>query len=427
VNSDLIFLPLDPDKLRAGEVVNFSIYVKADAPGATKEEYSLFCRRGEIFNPGNFSKIKFSHVHRVYYHRRDKENVTYYLYPDASLLDNIQFLKKEKRLAAKYSIKKPVYIPIALDNITPDIRLNFDCFMKSKVITKMDYNYTNYISKGDMCRQALIDDLRRKGVNYLYFRKEDEAEVLKFLYHNLDLILKDESISPFNKAKLTYNAALLWADRFYYEKHIRTLDELKAGFKLIDYLLATLHQDQNYRQWLPGLRRHGEKLPAHSLNTCLLGLGFANYLGWPDEEVVDFAQGALLHDIGMMEIPETLLLKPGRLTAAEMELIKKHPRESCRIIKEIYALNLYSMVMILQHHESGDGSGYSQGLNLDSINRWARILRIIDSYEAMTSNRSWRGKFDSLDALQEMRQEWSARGTFDTNYLIDFIKFLSGS
>ena len=141
---------------------------------------------------------------------------------------------------------------------------------------------------------------------------------------------------------------------------------------------------------------------------------------------MEFAQGALLHDLGMVEIPQLLLNKPGRLSKVEMDLIKKHPQDSCRMIKEIASLSLNPMLMILQHHEFGDGSGYLQGLKLAQINHWARILRIIDSYEAMISNRSWREKYDSLDALQEIRKDWSDRGIFDTNYLVDFIKFLSG-
>jgi HD-GYP domain-containing protein (c-di-GMP phosphodiesterase class II) len=129
----------------------------------------------------------------------------------------------------------------------------------------------------------------------------------------------------------------------------------------------------------------------------------------------------------MTEIPQTLLNKPGRLSKVEMEMVKKHPQDSYLIIKEISSLSPNSMVMVFQHHESGDGSGYLQGLKLAQINHWARILRIIDSYEAMTSNRSWREKFGTVDALQEIRKDWSDRGTFDTNYLVDFIKFLSGN
>jgi HD-GYP domain-containing protein (c-di-GMP phosphodiesterase class II) len=202
---------------------------------------------------------------------------------------------------------------------------------------------------------------------------------------------------------------------------------MQAGFKLIDYLLNMLHQDRDYRQWLPGLRRSGEKLEAHALNTAILGLAFTKYLGWPEEEIIEFAQGALLHDLGMVEVPSILINKKGRLSKSERELIKKHPQEGCLIIKEIAPLGLNPMVMIIQHHEYGDGSGYPQGLKLPAIHHWARILRIIDSYEAMTSNRSWREKFDPVDALKEIRQEWSKKGTFDTNYLVEFIKFLAGN
>ena len=427
MSSESVFFPLNPDKLRAGEAFNFSIYVKDESPGVSDNQYSLFCRRGEVFNPGNFSKIKFKHARFVYYHRRDKEQVQYYLCPDDSLLDDFDFLWQNKRRGGEGLIEQDVFVPLAVENLQPNVRVPFDIFLKTKVLKQKDYTYDLHISQGDICHPALLADLNRKDVTYLYFRKQDEVAALKLLYHNLTLVLKDNKLPPDKKAKQIYNVALLWSSRFYYEKHLRRLEELKVGFKLLGYLLAMVRQDELYRGWLLGLRRYGDKVHAHSLNTSLLGLGFAKYLGWPEKEILEFSQGALLHDIGMMEIPETLLNKPGKLTDAERDLIKKHPQESCRIIKEIHPLNLQPMIMIFQHHEFGDGSGYLQGLKLAAIDPWARILRIIDSYEAMTSNRSWREKFNSLDALQEMRQEWSDRGTFDTNYLVDFIKFLSGS
>ena len=420
------FLSLNPDKLRSGEVVNFNIYVKEDNLGPTTPEYGLFCRRGEIFNPGLLAQIKFDTTQCIYYHRRDKDNVEYYLNPDFTLVGDIRFLKQEKRLGVTLIHKKEVYIPMPVKNLQLGMKVNFDVFKKTKSIKKLDYDYTIFISKENICKPALIDDLNQKGIKYIYFREQDEAEVLQYLYHHLGLIVKDNKLPPSKKAELIYNVTLLWTRRFYYEKHIRTPEEMVAGFKLINYLLNMLHQDEHYRQWVPRLRRHGEKLHAHCLNTCILGLAFTKYLGWPDDEIVEFAQGSLLHDIGMIEIPQTLLNKPGRLSKVEMELIKKHPQDSYFIIKEISSLSLNSMVMIFQHHELGDGSWYLQGLKLPQINQWARILRIIDSYEAMTSNRSWREKFGPIDALQEIRKEWSDRGTFDTNYLVEFIKYLSG-
>ncbi len=421
-----IFLPLNPDKLRPGEVVNFNIYVKSDKSGAEKPAYELFCRRGEVFNPGLFAKIKFDSTHSVYYHRRDTDNVDYYLHPDFTLVGNVQFLKQKKRLGAALIKREKVYIPLPVKNLLLGAKVNFDVFKKVKSIKTMDYSYSICIPEGEICQSALVDDFREKGVHYVYFLEQDEAEVLDYLYHNLSLIIRHNKLRFGTKAELIYNVALIWTRRFYYEKHARIAEEIQAGFKLVDYLLEMFNQDQQYRQWIHAVRRHGEKLYAHTLNTCILGLGFTKYLGWPEEEIREFAQGALLHDIGMVEVPQTLLDKPGRLSKIEMDLIKKHPQDGYLILRDLACLSGDAAVMVFQHHECGDGSGYTQGLKLPQINPWARILRIIDSYEAMISNRSWREKFDPLDALQEIRNDWSAKGIFDTNYLINFLKFLSG-
>ncbi len=426
MNKKRIFVPLNPNKLRPGEVVNFNIYVKSDNPRAEKPEYSLFCRRGEVFNPGLFAKIKFDSTHSVYYHHRDTENVDYYLNPDFTLVGNIQFLKPQKRLGAKLVKREEVYIPLPIKNLLLGAKVSFDVFKKVKSIKAMDYRYSLFIPEGEICQAAMIDDLIQKGIHYVYFLEQEEGEVLQYLYHNLSLIIKHHKLRLSTKAELIYNVALIWTRRFYYEKYVRTLGELQAGFCLIDYLLEMVNQDQQYRLWLQRVRRPGEKLHAHCLNTCMLGMGFTKFLGWPDEQIRDFAQGALLHDLGMVEVPQTLLDKPGRLSKIEMDLIKKHPQDGYLILRDLASLCPESMVMIFQHHEHGDGSGYPQGIKLVQISPWARILRIIDSYEAMISNRSWREKYNPVDALQQIHKDWSDRGVFDTNYLIDFLKFLSG-
>lgn len=375
MHKNRIFIPLNPNKLRPGEVVNFNIYVKADNPGADKPEYELFCRRGEVFNPGLFAKIKFDSTHSVYYHRRDTENVEYYLQPDFTLVGNVQFLRLKKRLGAALIRHKEVYIPLPVKNLLLGAKVNFDVFKKVKSFRNMDYSYTICIPEGEICQPALFDDLIQKGIHNVYFLEQDEAEVLDYLYHNLSLIIKYNKLRLGTKAELIYNVALIWTRRFYYEKHSRTPGEMEAGFKLIDHLIETLNQDQQYRQWLPGVRRHGDKLQAHALNICMMGMGFTKYLGWPDEQIREFSQGALLHDIGMVEVPQALLDKPGRLSKIEMDLIKKHPHDGFLILNEIASLSADAMVMIFQHHEHGDGSGYTQGLKLPQINPWARILR----------------------------------------------------
>lgn len=427
MNREKIYLPLSPNRLRVGDQLNFSIYLKSDKKVAGKEEYSLFFRCGHVFSPGYLARIKLNNIHYVYYEQIDEDKVKHYVGEDKLLAREKQIIKPtmQRTLEMTEAAIKEVYIPMHINKLQPGLRVNFHVLMEIENIKNKDYLYNILIPKGDVCRQAIIDDCRQKGINYVYYREQEEAEVLQYLYRNLDVVLKDDRLPPGEKIEMVYDVALTWAKRFYYGKHIQTTEEMDAGFKMIDYLMGAFHQDRQYPQRAQELRRHGDQLYGHCLNTCLLGIAFTKHLGWPDNDITEFAKGALLHDIGMIKVPQTVITKPGRLSAAEMELIKKHPQDSCRIIKKISPLSMSTMDMIFQHHEFGDGSGYLQGLKLPEIDPWARILRVIDSFEAMTSNRSWRKKFSPFDALQEMRKEWSERGTFDTNYLIEFIKFLS--
>lgn len=266
-----------------------------------------------------------------------------------------------------------------------------------------DPSYTIFLAKGERCGLAQIEALDKKNTNYVYIHKRDWADALQFLDHNISLILKNTKISHVSKAELIYDVALFWLRRFFYEKKVRRAEELLLGFKFIDNLKALGDQKQHHRRWLLGLRRSDGKLYTHSLNTCILGLSFAKYLGWEHEKIIEFARGALLHDIGMLEIPENVVNKPGRLSDTEMLAIKQHPKYSYLILETLSSLSRNSLIMIMQHHEHGNGSGYPNGLKLPLINHCARVLRIIDSYEAMTSRRCWRNQYDQRKALSIMR------------------------
>jgi HD-GYP domain-containing protein (c-di-GMP phosphodiesterase class II) len=435
MNRANLFIPLEIKRLRSGEVINFNIYVRSENAGGTNK-YLLFCRRGEMFNPGSLFKIKLDDIYFVYYQRFEKDQVEEYLArtgkftnakgtQQADQNNCRQVAEPKQRLVKSGVITNEFYFPLAVKNLQPGIEVNFDVFLRMSVIGKDNFEYNLFLPKGEICRFALLNELHEKGMKIVYINKRDESNVFRYLYHNLSLQLKNDKLMPVKKAELIYDAALLWTRRFYYLKYNRTQEELETGFKLINYLLNTFNQDRHYHQWLPKIRGYDGNLYVHCLNTCLLGLAFAKYLRWTDDKIIEFGQGILLHDLGMVEVPPAVLNKPVRLSESEMGLVKRHPADSHRILKKIEFLSKNSALMVLQHHETGDGSGYPMGLRLPLINHWARVLRIIDSYEALTSRRSWRDKFDSLKALKVMRQEWLNSGIFDINYLVEFVKFLS--
>jgi HD-GYP domain-containing protein (c-di-GMP phosphodiesterase class II) len=85
-----------------------------------------------------------------------------------------------------------------------------------------------------------------------------------------------------------------------------------------------------------------------------------------------------------------------------------------------------ALLMVLHHHENGDGSGYPEGLKLVSIYPLARVLRLIDSFEALASPRSWRAGHPPAQFLWIMRQDWQRSGMFDVSLLVEFIRFIAG-
>ncbi len=123
-----------------------------------------------------------------------------------------------------------------------------------------------------------------------------------------------------------------------------------------------------------------------------------------DQKKVEFA--ALFHDLGKIGIPDEVLNKPGRLTAAEALVIREHPVKSVEIIQPLAAVPFFEATVpgVLHHHERVDGCGYPYGLSGDDIPVIARIILIADTFDAMTTTRPYRKGLDHDVAYKELRK-----------------------
>ncbi len=147
---------------------------------------------------------------------------------------------------------------------------------------------------------------------------------------------------------------------------------------LFDDLIGLVDEGDNFIEFFVNISRHGELLYSHSLNVALMSLAFSRYLAWPREDAISFGLGGLLHDIGMIRIPREIIEKPVALTPAEETLVHKHPQDGYNFLMSLPNIRKEIMLMTLQHHENGDGSGYPWGLPMKEIHQWGRLLRIID-------------------------------------------------
>jgi HD-GYP domain-containing protein (c-di-GMP phosphodiesterase class II) len=157
----------------------------------------------------------------------------------------------------------------------------------------------------------------------------------------------------------------------------------------------------------------------HSTRLAEWAVRVARRLGIAEENLYQYEVAALLHDIGKMGVPDAILKKPGRLTDEERAIMNKHPEYSWSILRLFPDLEEASL-FALHHHESYDGTGYPAGLSGEEIPLGSRIVSIIDSFDAMISNRCYR---KGLDREEAMRRLVAGSGTqFDPKVLQCFLE-----
>lgn len=142
----------------------------------------------------------------------------------------------------------------------------------------------------------------------------------------------------------------------------------------------------------------------HCLRLAALASRLGEELGLGALEVSALRRAGMLHDIGKVSIPDSILLKAGPLTAAERQVMERHPVIGERICAPLRSLAPV-LPIIRHHHERLDGSGYPDGLRGDEIPLAARILQVFDIYDALTSNRPYRAAMPAAAALALMEAE----------------------
>jgi len=161
----------------------------------------------------------------------------------------------------------------------------------------------------------------------------------------------------------------------------------------------------------PYTHGHCERLMNYSVS-------LGEHLGLPEEQVVALRRAGIVHDIGKVAVPDAILLKPAKLTAEEWALMKEHPVVGERICAPLKSFRSV-LPIIRHHHEKLDGTGYPDGLRGDAIPVTARILQVVDVYDALTTERPYKPAFSMTDALETMKQE-VAKGWWDPQIFSEF-------
>ncbi|MBN2706635.1 MAG: response regulator [Deltaproteobacteria bacterium] len=206
----------------------------------------------------------------------------------------------------------------------------------------------------------------------------------------------------------------------------RALQEEKINYqttleKRIEEATQALHNRvvQTVSSFILAIEEKDRYTQGHSKRVAEYSTMMAEVLNLPENERLDLLYAAQLHDIGKIGISEQLLNKPGKLNKVEYETIKTHPSKGVKILEPLVFL-AHLLPVIEAHHEWFDGSGYPKGLAGDRIPYMARIIAVCDSFDAMTSARSYRKPLPLKVAIQEIKD--GSGSQFDPNAVNAFLE-----
>lgn len=159
----------------------------------------------------------------------------------------------------------------------------------------------------------------------------------------------------------------------------------------------------------------------HSQRVSEYAIQLARRLNLPEVDVQLIGSAARIHDLGKVTIPTNILQKSGKLTPEEFEIVKAHPAEGAKLVENL-SLYQQGLDLILHHHERFDGNGYPSGLRGNSIPLGARIICVVDAFDAMTSDRPYRKAMSVDAAILELKRGMQTQ--FDPDVVTAFIEYL---
>ena len=271
--------------------------------------------------------------------------------------------------------------------------------------SKIDLVITDWMMP-EMDGLELVRHIRSRGTDtpfvyvILLTAREDKKDIVNALESGVD----DYIIKPFDPAEL--QARVNVGVRMV--RLERSLKEYGSSLeKIVRRQTSAIRQTQEETiiRLLSALESRDKETGGHVRRMALFSVIMAEAAGWPSQRVSDLRLAAPMHDIGKIGIPDTILRKTGQLSEEEFEIIKSHTIVSSQILKDSkYPMLQMAHDIALYHHEWWNGNGYPYGLVGDDIPEAARIVALVDVYDALSNDRFYRKASPEEEVLKTMKE-----------------------
>ncbi|MBA6355992.1 MULTISPECIES: HD-GYP domain-containing protein [unclassified Colwellia] len=256
----------------------------------------------------------------------------------------------------------------------------------------------------------VIGNLRSRGVESLLI---DTSKTLTFDADNnivgriketpLPASNKSPIILEINKAKKLFNQSKEIQRQVFSDAQQGRNINLTPVIEITNKTIDTVFKNADALACVINIRKKDEYLLEHSVSVSVLMTIFARFLKIDKKIIQLLSVGAFLHDVGKINIPDSILNKPGKLTEAEFTIMKSHVNHSIKIIESTPGISELSLEVAALHHEKLDGTGYPYNIPKEKITKYGRMIAICDIFDALTANRCYKEGYSHIKAFSILR------------------------
>ncbi len=197
--------------------------------------------------------------------------------------------------------------------------------------------------------------------------------------------------------------------------------EIAAVKKHVKDCVQSIIRNESAMLMMTLIKNKDEYTAEHCLNVGILSIAFARYMGFSQSELEDIGVAGMLHDIGKVKVPSEILNKPGRLTDEEMAIMRSHAQKGHEILISKKDVLPSTVDVAYTHHERLSGEGYPRGLKAHQISTFSKLVSIVDTFDAITSDRCYDQSRAVMDAYKILMQ---GRDThYDSKMVTKFIEW----
>ena len=266
--------------------------------------------------------------------------------------------------------------------------------------------YTLYLREGESLTQAKITQLASKANGDFFFVAANEWTAYKNFIHSQ---INSSDIPALEKAKILRESSVALVEELFEHPDVNVA--LDSSRPIIDNFVNFMQSEPEAMGHLIGLSSHDFYTYNHSLDVSIYALGLGQVLGMNTQELEELGLGALFHDIGKRNVSLDILCKKGPLDKDEWAAMQQHPQFGFVILDQNPNVTDATKATAFEHHESFTGNGYPQQLVGQEIHPFARIVAITDTYDALTTQRSYNKPKMPLEAIEFMKEQ--IKGRFD--------------